>query len=139
MYEGRRVFTRGRLTLAGVSVATALFAAGTVVTRNLRGWDPVSIGFAIVTVVFGLGGIVETMVERVVLEADTLMVRRLWGTRRYAIADIDRVEEAKGVVPAIRLTDGRWVRLPDVGPHFGNSARAWLRAYRPDAQSPGTA
>ena len=138
IYEGRRVFTRGRLTVASVCVATALFAAAAVVTFNLRGWNWVSIGMA-VAVVFGFAGIVETLVERVVLEDEALVVRRLWGTRRYSIADIERVEEAKGVEPAIRLNNGQWVRLPDVGAQFGNSARAWLRAHRADAQPPGAA
>lgn len=132
MYEGRRVFTRGPLLLAGVCVATALFGVAAAVTFQLRGWNWVSIGMA-AAVVFGVAGIVEALVERVVLEADTLMVRRLWGTQRYPIDDIDRVEEAKGVVPAVRLKDGRWVKMPDVSSHFGNSMRAWLRAHRTGA------
>ena len=115
--------------LASVCVATALFGVAAAVTYQLRGWTWVSIGMT-AAVVFGFAGIVEALVERIVLEADTLMVRRLWGTRRYAIDDIDRVEEAKGVVPAVRLKDGRWVKMPDVGSHFGNSMRAWLRAHR---------
>jgi hypothetical protein len=138
IYEGRRVFTRGRLTVVGVCVATALFGAAAVVTVKLRGWTWVSIGMA-AAVAFGFAGMIETLVERVVLEDEALVIRRLWGTRRYSIADIDRVEEAKGVVPAIRLKDGRWVKLPDVVPHFGNSARAWLRAHRADTPPPGAA
>ena len=138
MYDGRRVFKRGWLVLPAVCLATALFGAAAVVTFQLRGWDWVSIGMA-VAAVFGVAGIVEALVERVVLEEDALAVRRLWGTRRYALADIDRVEEAKGVEPAIRLKDGRWVKLPDVVPHFGNSARAWLRAHRADSERPGAA
>ena len=138
MYEGRRVFKRGWLTPWLVSIATALFGAAAVVTYQLRGWNWVSIGMA-AAVVMGLAGVVETLVERVVLEDEALVVRRLWGTQRYSIADIDRVEEAKGVEPALRLKNGQWVKLPDVGYHLGNSVRAWLRAYRTDGQSPTAA
>ena len=137
-YHGRRVFKRGWLVLPAVCVATALFGAAAVVTFKLRGWNWVSIGMA-GAVVLGFVGIIETLVERVVLEDDALAVRRLWGTKRYPISEIDRVEEAKGVDPAVRLTNGRWVKLPDVVPYFGNSARAWLRAYRAESERPGAA
>jgi hypothetical protein len=134
-YEGRTVFTRGALVVGIVAIAGLLFASGTVVTYYQRGWDWLSVGFGLATVVLGLGGLVEAAIERVELTPGTLVVRRLWGVRRYDVHDIQRVEEAKGGPPAVLLTNGGWINLPDVGPHFGNSMRAWLRAHRAGTKS----
>jgi hypothetical protein len=59
-----------------------------------------------------------------------MVVRDLRGRRRYPIADIEGIEEAKGVAPALRLKGGRWVKLPSVGGNLGNSVRAWLKNAR---------
>ena len=126
MYAGRREFRLGRgWTLLFVGV-TALFAAAAYGTYSHRGWNWVSIGMAIVAVVLGPASIIESLVQRIELTDDAMVVRTLAGTRRYAIDSIERIEESKGVPPAIRLKDGRWVKLPSVATNLGNSVRAWL-------------
>ena len=107
---------------------TALFATGAVMTYRARGWTWVSIFLAAATVVFGFGSIIETLVLRIELTDDAMIVTELRGRRRYAMADIERIEEAKGVPPALLLKDGRWVKLPSVGDNLGNAVRAWLKA-----------
>ncbi len=107
-------------------LVTILFAAGAVMTYRERGWHWVSVGLACMTVV-GAGAIVESLVLRVRLTDDALLVTDLRGRRRYPLADITRVEEAKGVPTAILLANGQWVRLPGVGDSIGNSIRAWLK------------
>lgn len=109
-------------------LVTALFAAGAVSTYRANGWNWVSIFLACATVVLGLGSIVESLVLRIELTDDALIVTDLRGRRRYDIADIDGISEAKGVPPALRLKDGRWVKLPSIGNSLGNSVRAWLRS-----------
>jgi hypothetical protein len=106
---------------------TALFAAGAVQTYRMSGWTWVSVGLAASTILLGLGSIVESLVMRIEITDDALLVTDLRGHRRYAISDIERVEEAKGSPVAILLTTGRWVKLPSVGSNVGNSIRAWLR------------
>lgn len=113
------------MVIMTVCVAT-LFATGAVMTYRLRGWNWVSVGFVSMTVV-GLGAIVESLVLRVRLTDDALLVTDLRGRRRYPLADITRVEEAKGVPTVILLANGQWVRLPGVGDSMGNSIRAWLK------------
>lgn len=128
-YAGRREFRAGK-GMIGISVLTALiFAAGAVMTYRDRGWYWVSIFLACGTV-FALGGIIETLLLRIRLTDDALLVTDLRGRRSYSIADIVRVEEAKGVPTAILLTSGQWVKLPSVGTDVGNSIRAWLK-HRP--------
>lgn len=108
-------------------LVTGVFAAGALFVYRERGWEWVSIGLAVATVFLGLGSIVESLILRIELTDDSLVVTDLRGRRRYDIADIERVEEAKGAPPAIRLTNGRWVKLPSVGSSVGNSVRAWLK------------
>jgi hypothetical protein len=98
-------------------------------TYRLRGWSWVSIGLTLGSIM-GLAGVIETLALKISLTDDAMLVTDYRGRRRYAMADIARVEEAKGVPTAILLKDGRWVKLPAVGSDLGNSIRAWLR-HRP--------
>jgi hypothetical protein len=127
MYQGRRVFRAGPwmvLLLVGV---TLLFAGMAFAAWRTGGWTWVSLSLAAASVILGLGGILETLLLRIELTDDAMLVTDLRGRRRYAMADIERVEEAKGVPPALLLRDGRWVKLPSVAASLGNSVRAWLK------------
>lgn len=117
-------------------VVTMLFAAGATMTYREWGWNWVSVGFAGMTVL-SIGGIVESLVLRVRLTDDALFVTELLGRRRYDVADIAGVYEAKGVPTAIQLADGRVVKLPSVGSSLGNSIRAWLKHFSAGTRAPG--
>ena len=106
---------------------TGLFAAGAFVTHRQNGWTWVSIGMTGATVIFGLGSIIESLILRIELTDDALIATDLTGSKRYNIAAIDRIEEAKGCPPALLLKDGKWVKLPSVGNNVGNSVRSWLK------------
>ena len=126
-YRGRRVFRMGPgMTLLFVA-PTALFAAGAVTTYRASGWTWVSIGLAAATLLLGFGSIVESLILRIELADDEMRVTELTGRRRYAINDLERIEEARGCPPALLLKDGTWVTLPSVGSGLGNSVRAWLK------------
>ena len=107
-------------------IITTLFAVVAVVVYRSAGWGWLSIGMVIATLV-GLGGILESLVLRIQLTDDALIVTDLRGRKRYDIAAIAGIEEARGVPPALRLNDGRFVKLPSVGSDVGNSIRAWLK------------
>lgn len=49
--------------------------------------------------ILGLGSIIESLVLRIELTDDALIATDLRGRRRYDIALIDRIEEAKGCPP----------------------------------------
>ena len=125
-YNGRTEFTQGRGFVILHVVLTLLFATGMVYMRRAEGWSWGALTFAGMTVL-GLGAIVETLVLRIDLTNDALVVRDLRGRRAYPRDQIERIAEAKGSPPSIQLKGGRWVRLPSVGSNLGNSVRAWLK------------
>lgn len=127
MYRGRRVFRLGLGMLLLFVGLAALFALGAWMTHRAQGWGWVSISLTCAAVVLGAGSIVESVVLRIELTEDAMIVTELTGRRRFSKADIDGIREAKGVAPTLLLRDGRWVELPSVGSDLGNSVRAWLR------------
>ena len=106
---------------------TALFASGSHFLWRVEGWSWGAVTLAVMVIV-GLGAMVETLVLRITLTNEALIVRDLRGTRAYAKSDIAGIAEAKGTPPSLRLRDGRWVKLPSVSNSLGNSVRAWLRS-----------
>jgi hypothetical protein len=126
MYRGRREFRYG-LVIVFVSIASAILFIGLAVwTYRTYGWTWMSLG-AFGLAALGIAGVAEILVTRVELTGDALVITGLRGTRRYARTGIKRVEEARGVSPAVLLEDGRWVQLPPVGTRIGNTRRAWLK------------
>ena len=114
---------------------TGLFAAGAFFTYRESGWTWVSIGLGVATVILGLGSIIESLVLRIELTDEALIATDLRGRRRYDIAAIERIEEAKGCPPSLLLKDGTWARLPSVGDGVGNSVRSWLK--HSESRGPG--
>jgi hypothetical protein len=125
MYRGRRLFRYGRAIILLSVASTVLFGALAFWTVRTHGWTWLSVG-ALGLTILGAAGIAEGLVTRIELTDDALVVTSLRGRRRYALTVIRRVEESRGVPPAVLLEDGRWVRLPAVGTSIGNSIRAWL-------------
>lgn len=126
-YGGRNEFRQGKGFLIMYVLITALFGSGAHFLWRVEGWSWGAITLAVMVVV-GLGAIVETLVLRIRLTNDALIVRDLRGTRAYAKRDIVAIAEEKGTPPSLRLRDGRWVKLPSVSHSLGNSVRAWLKS-----------
>ena len=110
--------------MVGVTLLFAVVAYG---AYRSRGWNWVSISIALVAGILGVASIAESLVLRIELTDDAMLVTDLTGRKRFAIGDIERISEEKGGPPAILLKDGRWVKLPSVAANFGNSVRAWLK------------
>jgi len=126
-YKGRRVFRSPTWVLVTVTVSVLVPAIGAWMTFRERGLSLLSVGLAAVTML-GVGGILETIAQRVELSDEALHVTRWWVRRSYPRESIARVTHEKGGDPAMQLTDGRWVTLPPVGVYMANSVRTWLRA-----------
>jgi hypothetical protein len=126
-YRGRRDFRLGPGWILFYVLLTLFMAAGTVMTYRERGWNWISVVLA-GAVVLGLGAIIESLILRIQLTDDALVVTELRGRRRYPMREIAGIEEAKGVSPTLLLADGRMVGLPSVAGNLGNSVRAWLKS-----------
>ena len=127
-YGGRRVFRVHRVAIGILFASIALFASGAVY-MFLYGKSPLTTwGLAAMTVL-GLLGLVDWLVTRVELLDASIVVRTLSSRRSYPRAEIEGAAEAKGVPAALVLTGGRFAKMPEnIGPGFGNSVRAWLKA-----------
>ena len=127
-YSGRRVFRTPKWILGSVAGAEILFLAGAWYQLQHQGLRPLTLLF-VVLAVFGLLGLIDSLTRRIILETDALRIVGLGGRRRYPKQDIEGIQEAKGVPPALRLRDGQRAKLPaDLGYGLGNSVRAWLKA-----------
>jgi hypothetical protein len=127
-YAGRRVFRSSPGFLLLYVGITGLFAGGALMTYRARGWTWVSVGMLFATAVLGVGSIIESLVLRIELTDDAMVVTRLTGQTAYRIGDIERISEEKGGSPHLLMKDGKWVELPSVASNLGNSVRAWLKA-----------
>jgi len=127
MYQGRRVFRQAPGWIVALAMVTALFATVSWMIWRDAGWNWMSTGMTFATVFVGFGSMIECLVLRIELTDDALIMTDLRGRRRYEVADIERISEAKGVPPALRLKNGQRVMLPSVGSSVGNSVRAWLK------------
>ena len=126
-YRGRRVFRIHPVAIWIVVASIALFATGAVY-MFLYGKSPFTAWGLAGMAVLGVVGLVDWLVTRVELLDDEIVVRTLWSRRSYPRAEIESVYEAKGVPSALVLTGDRIVKMPDIGPSFGNSVRAWLKS-----------
>jgi hypothetical protein len=124
---------RPKAWLLAVAVgAAALFAAGALFTYTRSGWTWTSLGLAGMLAV-AVAGVVEVATSRVVLRDDALECGAVWSRRRIAAADIDSVTWERGAGVAVKLTNGAWAKLPELGYNsqgLANKLRAWLNRTR---------
>jgi len=122
--------------VATVVTAAVLSLIGAVFLYRRAGWGFASVGLALMSVL-GVAAIVELATSRIVLADSSLESGPLWSRRRYAAADVASVTWARGVGVSLKLTNGGWAKLPDMGydaQGLTNTLRAWLKHSRPDSE-----
>ena len=120
--------------LVAAAAAATLFAAGRLFTYTQSGWTWLSLTFAGMTLI-GIGGIVEVATSRVSLHDDALECGTVWSRRRYPVTAIASVTWEKGGGVYLKLENGGWGKLPDLGydsQGLTNTIRAWLKRQRAD-------
>jgi hypothetical protein len=125
-----RVFRSPGWYVALVGVAAILFAIGAWYTYSSRGLHLWTLGAAAMAIV-GIVGVIEVIVDRVVLTDNAIHVIRIWSRRRYDKSQIVNVTQMKGTPVSLKLADGSWAHLPSVALH-PNTIRAWLRTSSSD-------
>jgi len=94
------------------------------------------VAFALAAVV----GALEMAWRRIELTEDGLLFVINFRQRFVPRADIDSVTWEKGAGVSLKLVNGQWLRLPDVGhgsQSLANSIRAWLRRTGIEATTDG--
>lgn len=93
-----------------------------------EGVSAYSVGLGLLAV-FLVVGLADALVTRVEFNDEGLIRVANFRRRFVRRAEIENVTWEGGTGVAIRLTDGSWVRLPDVGNSQAraNSIRAWIK------------
>jgi len=101
-----------RWMLWGVIVALLLFSA-LLMAPTLNAGIPRYVGWiGGAGVLIGLGGILELVVGRVVLERDHIVIRQWFRTERVPLTDVESVSLEGGLI-GLRLKAGKWKKLPE--------------------------
>jgi hypothetical protein len=134
-----RTLFRSRLWLRLATLLAAMLFAGVAAYFRMRdGWSAFAVlGTALAG--FAAAGFVQTLLTYVHLHDDALVVSSGFRRRRYERAVLESVTWEGGSGVAIRLVDGSWLKLPELGYNsqsLCNSIRAWLR--RTEAAKPNT-
>jgi len=66
-------------------------------------------------VLLSIAALAETLISRIELRADGIMIVSLLARRFIARGDIESATWEKGCGVSLRLTGGTWARLPDLG------------------------
>jgi hypothetical protein len=124
-----RVFRMaGWFKIVSAAATLLLCAAGTY--YMVWGANPLHRGGGVALFVFGLAGLADTLVSRIVLDEDAIRVVSLVRTRTYPRADLESAKVDGGAV-FLQKRGGGWLKLPDTGANslsMRNTIHAWIKA-----------
>jgi hypothetical protein len=110
-------------------LASLFFLAGFTMMCLLQGFSLTTLFFA-GFVILSCASLLEAFSRRIILGQDTLQVANLWSNKDYARSEIRSVTWARSCPVSLQLSDGRWVKLPEVessSQGVVNTIRAWLK------------
>ena len=120
-----------RWLTGSLALMTLLSGAGGIFLVTEQGVDAISLMVAGVGFLLAIGTL-DAMRTRVTLDGEEIIIVRGFRRQRLFRGHIDYVTWEKGSGVSLRLDDGMWVRLPDVGDSRGRAAaiRAWVERAR---------
>jgi len=124
----RRDVFRTTAALRWVIVGVTMLFAVLLAVSFFTGAPTVFYGFVALTV-FGVLGIVETIVTRVELHDDHIVAVAFFTRRTYPRDEITSVTWAKGSPVSLRIKGTTWAHLPNTGhssQKLVGAIRAWL-------------
>ena len=83
-------------------------------------------------IAFGIGGLIDTFVSRIILDEDSLRVVSLVRRRTYSRDEFESAKVDGGQV-VLNRKDGTWLKLPGTGANslsVRNTIHAWIRKRR---------
>ncbi len=130
--ESGRVTLRYTLWVRGLMLVIAVFLIWGTVTELSRGTLFTKATWGVVGLA-GLVGVAETLIGRVELHANSLVIVGPFGRKVLPRAGIERLTPVRKVGVFLELTDGKPLKLETIG-FMGQQAiptvRAWLRRTR---------
>jgi hypothetical protein len=97
-----------------IAVMTAGFAVIVLLKFRRNGWAAsgwMDVGFYLIAPI-AIALIGNLFFAGVTIDEEAIEMAGLFSRKRFALADIEKVETAKGADVKLRLRDGRWVSLP---------------------------
>jgi hypothetical protein len=128
---------RPRSWLRFSSLAAAIALAIGAAYLKLRGGTTAITALCAILSVAAAAGFVQTLTTCIEFGEDSLVISSWFSTKQYARTTLESVTWEAGSGVALRLTDGAWLKLPELGHDsqaLSNSIRAWLR--RTEAKKP---
>lgn len=130
MYTGERKFRSAPwMKCFGIGIAAvAMPLALLEYSSNRLTW--VSVVFFVLSIasIIGTGAVFTDGID---LEPHKLVIRKNFRRTEIEQSVIDEAKWEKGSGVSLRLSDGRWVKMPEVGRNsqsLCNSLRAWIKA-----------
>jgi hypothetical protein len=117
-----RIFSAIAMVLMCAAGLYPFFAGGTPLYRAVGGF----------LAVFGVGGFIDIMVSRIVLDETEIRVVSLVRARRYPRGDFESAKVDGGAV-CLKRRDGGWLVLPDTGRNtlaVRNTIHAWIKSSK---------
>jgi hypothetical protein len=111
-------------------VGTAIPVVGFIYSVNEDGWSLISASLFGIGV-FGTVAVIDVLVSRIVLDDARIEIKGLFRRRSIPRTEISSVTWEKGTCVAMRLKDGKVVKIPNTGHNIQGQAttlRAWVNA-----------
>jgi len=122
------------VALTGVVAVASSVGAVLLLRRGAQDWTGLGLAaFALLAA----AGFLDATVSRLEMDGDSLHVVSLFRRRRYVRSAIVKVQWEGGSGVGLRLSDGSWVELPDLGRNIqglAHTLRAWLKSHDDGAQ-----
>lgn len=125
--SARVIRTAGGFKILSAIAALVMCAAGGYFIVAGSSTRLFAVGVALV--VLGIGGFVDTLISRIILDDDTLRIVSIARRQTHARGDFESAKVDGGQVVLMRR-DGGWLKLPDTGANalsVRNSIDAWLK------------
>jgi hypothetical protein len=118
-----RTFVRGIVVFAWLVFLAGLVSAYRSPARGLAFYS------LLILAIVGTAGVIGVFRGRLELRDDDIHVVQLIGRRTYARTQVVDARWEAGCPVSLKLTDGTWAPLPDLGhstPKIAGAVRAWL-------------
>ena len=125
----RQTLRPARWLVIAVIASAVLVSIGAVWMYRIGGWSSTSVTLTLLCLI-SAGALVELAILRVSFSREVMKVVHLWSVRSLRRDDIRSVIWESGAGVSLKLANGEWFKLPELGLNsqgVANTLRAWLK------------